>query len=157
MVQRPGHLFSKQEIFEAVWPDTAVTDHALTRVVAQLRRVLGDEAREARYIETVPTRGYRWVPAVQTTEPDKRAATVATHQTATPAHPTPTQTLAPIPTPTLTPVPAVASSVSRFVFRGLTLALLLLTALLALALWTARDRPAAASTSVARSAADIRW
>lgn len=61
MVQRPGHLFTKQEIFSALWPDTAVTDHALTRVVAQLRRVLGDEAREARYIETVPTRGYRWI------------------------------------------------------------------------------------------------
>ena len=61
LVQRPGHLFTKQEIFDSLWPDTAVTDHALTRVVAQLRRVLGDEAREARYIETVPTRGYRWV------------------------------------------------------------------------------------------------
>ena len=61
MVRRPGHLFTKQEIFEALWPDTAVTDHALTRVVAQLRRVLGDEAREARYLETVPTRGYRWI------------------------------------------------------------------------------------------------
>ena len=61
MVRRPGHLFSKQEIFEAVWPDVAVTDHALTRVVAQVRRVLGDEAREAKYLQTVPTRGYRWV------------------------------------------------------------------------------------------------
>ena len=64
-VTRPGHAFSKQEIFDAVWPQTAVTDHALTRVVAQLRRVLGDEARDARFIETVPTRGYRWIPAVQ--------------------------------------------------------------------------------------------
>jgi Tol biopolymer transport system component/DNA-binding winged helix-turn-helix (wHTH) protein len=61
MVQRPGHLFTKQELFDELWAGTAVTDHALTRVVAQLRRVLGDEAREARYIETVPTRGYRWV------------------------------------------------------------------------------------------------
>ncbi len=65
MVQRPGHLFSKQEIFDAVWPDTAVTDHALTRVIAQLRRALGDEAREATYIETVPTRGYRWIRPVE--------------------------------------------------------------------------------------------
>ena len=64
MVQRPGHLFTKQEIFAAVWPDAIVTDHALTRVVAQLRRALGDEAREARYIETVPTKGYRWVTPV---------------------------------------------------------------------------------------------
>jgi Tol biopolymer transport system component/DNA-binding winged helix-turn-helix (wHTH) protein len=64
MVGRPGHLFTKQEIFDALWPDTAVTDHALTRVVAQLRRVLGEEAREARYLETVPTRGYRWIKEV---------------------------------------------------------------------------------------------
>ena len=61
MVGRPGHVFTKQEIFESLWADTAVTDHALTRVVAQLRRVLGDEARQARYLETVPTRGYRWI------------------------------------------------------------------------------------------------
>jgi hypothetical protein len=46
-----------------VWPDTAVTDHALTRIIAQIRRALGDEAREARYLETVPTRGYRWNPS----------------------------------------------------------------------------------------------
>jgi Tol biopolymer transport system component/DNA-binding winged helix-turn-helix (wHTH) protein len=65
MVQRPGHLFSKQEIFDAVWPGTAVTDHALTRVVAQIRRALGDEAREARYLETVPTKGYRWICRVE--------------------------------------------------------------------------------------------
>lgn len=68
MVRRPGHLFSKQELFDTLWPNTAVTDHALTRIVAQLRRVLGDEAREARYIQTVPTRGYRWVRPVETVE-----------------------------------------------------------------------------------------
>jgi Tol biopolymer transport system component/DNA-binding winged helix-turn-helix (wHTH) protein len=65
LIARPGHVFSKQEIFEQLWPNTAVTDHALTRVIAQLRRVLGDEARDGRYIETVPTRGYRWLPKVE--------------------------------------------------------------------------------------------
>lgn len=60
-LSRPGQLLTKQEIFDTVWPGTAVTDHALTRVVAQLRKALGDEAREARYLETVPTRGYRWI------------------------------------------------------------------------------------------------
>ena len=44
---------------------TVVTDNALTRVVAQLRKALGDDARGAQFIETVPTRGYRWLP-----EPD---------------------------------------------------------------------------------------
>jgi Tol biopolymer transport system component/DNA-binding winged helix-turn-helix (wHTH) protein len=76
-VDRPGHLFSKQEIFEAVWPDTAVTDHALTRVIAQLRRGLGDEAREAKYIETVPTRGYRWIRPLEHVEIPAQAAPVA--------------------------------------------------------------------------------
>ncbi len=74
MVQRPGHLFTKQEIFEALWADTAVTDHALTRVVAQLRRVLGDDAGAARYLETVPTRGYRWIKEVETQEAERPKA-----------------------------------------------------------------------------------
>jgi Tol biopolymer transport system component/DNA-binding winged helix-turn-helix (wHTH) protein len=69
MVRRPNHLFTKQEIFSAVWPDTAVTDHALTRIIAQIRRALGDEAREARYLETVPTRGYRWIRPVEELAP----------------------------------------------------------------------------------------
>jgi len=68
MVQRPGHLFTKQEIFDLVWPGTAVTDHALTRIVAQIRRALGDEAREARFLQTVPTRGYRWIHPVETSD-----------------------------------------------------------------------------------------
>ena len=73
MVQRPGHLFTKQEIFDRVWPGTAVTDHALTRIVAQIRRALGDEAREGRYRETVPTRGYRWIHSVEATDPASAA------------------------------------------------------------------------------------
>lgn len=72
LAERPGHLFTKQEIFERLWPGTAVTDHALTRVVAQLRRVLGDEARDGRYIETVPTRGYRWLPRVEEVQESPR-------------------------------------------------------------------------------------
>ena len=64
IVERPHHLFTKQEIFDTVWRDTAVTDHALTRVVAQLRKALGDDPRAPICIETVPSRGYRWIAAV---------------------------------------------------------------------------------------------
>lgn len=74
LVSEPRHLFTKQEIFDKVWPGTAVTDHALTRVVAQLRRVLGDDPREPKYIETVPTRGYRWLCPVTLDEPVAIAA-----------------------------------------------------------------------------------
>ena len=56
-----GRLMSKAELQARVWPGTAVSEGTLTRLIAQLRRSLGDDAREARYIQTVPTRGYRFL------------------------------------------------------------------------------------------------
>lgn len=61
LASNPGRLVSKSEIQEAVWRETSVTENALTRLVAQIRKALGDDARDARYIETVPTRGYRFL------------------------------------------------------------------------------------------------
>ena len=61
----PGRLVTKQELLDTVWAGTAVSDNAITRVVAQLRRAIGDDARVARFLETVPTRGYRWIAPVQ--------------------------------------------------------------------------------------------
>ncbi len=66
LLSHPGQLVTKQQILDGVWQGTAVTDNAVTRVVAQLRKALGDDAREARFLETVPTRGYRWIAAVRT-------------------------------------------------------------------------------------------
>src|SRR5690606_36934053 len=65
LLSRPGELLTKQDLLDAIWPGVFVTDNAIARVVAQLRRALGDSARQARYIETVPTRGYRFVAPVQ--------------------------------------------------------------------------------------------
>ncbi len=65
LLHNPDRLVSKQELFDTVWERTAVTDNALTRVVAQLRRAIGDDARDARYIETVPTRGYRFIGRIE--------------------------------------------------------------------------------------------
>jgi Tol biopolymer transport system component/DNA-binding winged helix-turn-helix (wHTH) protein len=61
----PGRLVEKKELLEKVWPETVVTESAMTRVIADLRRALGDDAREARYIETVPTKGYRFIAEVK--------------------------------------------------------------------------------------------
>jgi Tol biopolymer transport system component/DNA-binding winged helix-turn-helix (wHTH) protein len=77
LLERPGQLVTKQEILDAVWPRTAVTDNALTRIVAHLRKALGDDAREARYIETVPTRGYRWRTPVERREPGPKTPSAA--------------------------------------------------------------------------------
>jgi adenylate cyclase len=57
LIQHRGRLVEKQELLDAVWKDTTVTENVMTRVVAQLREALGDPAAERRYIET------RWMSA----------------------------------------------------------------------------------------------
>jgi DNA-binding winged helix-turn-helix (wHTH) protein len=56
-----GRVVEKDEILERVWRDVGVSDNALTRVVTDLRHNLGDEAAEAHCIETVRSRGYRFL------------------------------------------------------------------------------------------------
>ena len=68
LVQHRGRLVEKAELQSAIWSETAVSESALTRAVAQLRKALDDDAREARYVETVPTRGYRFRPEVRVDE-----------------------------------------------------------------------------------------
>ena len=64
LIENRGRLVEKAELQAALWKDVAVTENTLTRLIAQLRKSLGDDAREGRVIETVPTRGYRFVAAV---------------------------------------------------------------------------------------------
>lgn len=59
-----GALASKQELIEAVWRCEHVSDHALTQVIAELRKAFGDSARSPAFIENIPRRGYRLVAAV---------------------------------------------------------------------------------------------
>jgi Tol biopolymer transport system component/DNA-binding winged helix-turn-helix (wHTH) protein len=64
-------LVTKDELLDAVWKDTFVTPNALTRAVAQVRKALGDDAHEARVIETVSKRGYRFIaPVIETPAPE---------------------------------------------------------------------------------------
>ncbi len=64
LIQNRSRVIGKEELLSHVWEDVAVSDNALTRVVAQLRKALGDDAKIARYIETVPTIGYRFIAEV---------------------------------------------------------------------------------------------
>ncbi|MGP8243318.1 MAG: winged helix-turn-helix domain-containing protein [Bryobacteraceae bacterium] len=69
LIENRDRVVSKDEIFQAVWPDVTVTDNALTRAVAQVRKALDDDPKEPRYIETVPTVGYRFLGAVTADAP----------------------------------------------------------------------------------------
>jgi Tol biopolymer transport system component len=65
LLRNPGRLVTKEEILSTVWTDAAVSDNSLTRSIATLRRLLGDDKREPRYIATVHTVGYRFLCDVQ--------------------------------------------------------------------------------------------
>jgi len=64
LLQNRGRLIEKDELLAAVWRDTFVTENALTREIGLLRKALGDSKTDAKYIETVPTRGYRFIAKV---------------------------------------------------------------------------------------------
>src|SRR6478609_11884956 len=68
LLRNPQKLIAKEELLNAVWGDAVVTDSSLTRTIAQLRRLLGDETRNPRYIETVATVGYRFLYKVEISE-----------------------------------------------------------------------------------------
>jgi TolB-like protein/DNA-binding winged helix-turn-helix (wHTH) protein len=64
LAQHPGEPLSKEKLLRSVWPDTFVSDDVLTRSIFELRRVFEDDARESRFIQTIPKRGYRLVAPV---------------------------------------------------------------------------------------------
>lgn len=68
LVRRPGEVLSREQIFEAVWPDVVVGEEALTRTISELRRHFGDDARSPRVIETIRKGGYRLVAPVSGSE-----------------------------------------------------------------------------------------
>ena len=68
LLRNPHKLVTKEELLDAVWSDVTVSENSVARAVAQLRRLLGDDLREPRYIATVPTAGYRFVCNVEVLE-----------------------------------------------------------------------------------------
>ena len=64
LVERPGRLVPKRELMEGLWPGTFVEEANLTYTVSILRRALGDQQGD-QFLQTVPTRGYRFVASGQ--------------------------------------------------------------------------------------------
>ncbi len=63
-----GLLTTKEALLDKVWDGAAVSESALTSVVKELRRALGDTARNSSFIESVYGRGYRFLPEVSLTD-----------------------------------------------------------------------------------------
>ena len=65
MVRDAGALVTKDRFLDEVWRGVPVTDEALTQCIKTLRRQLGDDASNPRFIETVPKHGYRFIAPVE--------------------------------------------------------------------------------------------
>jgi DNA-binding winged helix-turn-helix (wHTH) protein len=61
LIENRDRVVSKEELIEAVSQDTFVTDNALTRTIAQIRKALDDDPKQPRFIETAPKTGYRFI------------------------------------------------------------------------------------------------
>ena len=64
LARHPGQLVTKDALLDAVWGHRHINESALKNVVNQLRQALGDDARESRYVQTAPRRGYRFIAPV---------------------------------------------------------------------------------------------
>jgi eukaryotic-like serine/threonine-protein kinase len=73
LVERAGRLVEKRDLMAALWPDTVVEEANLAYTVSAVRKVLGDGQEGEQYIQTVPTRGYRFVAAVDARTRDQTA------------------------------------------------------------------------------------
>ena len=69
LVENAGQLVTKQELLDAVWPETTVEENNLNHNVSVLRKALGEKATSQQYIETVPRVGYRFAAPVEAALP----------------------------------------------------------------------------------------
>jgi DNA-binding winged helix-turn-helix (wHTH) protein/tetratricopeptide (TPR) repeat protein len=65
LVARVGEVVSKDELIDRVWESRIISEGTLTNTIAELRRALGDDARDPCFIETIPKRGYRLICPVE--------------------------------------------------------------------------------------------
>lgn len=70
LVENAGHLVHKDDLMKAVWPDAFVEEVNVPRSVHHLRKTLGQDNNGNRFIETVPTKGYRFTMPVIDGEAD---------------------------------------------------------------------------------------
>ncbi len=79
LCERPAQLVTIDELMEAEWEGTVVTPNAVSRIIAQLRKTLEDDAKDPVYIETVARTGYRMIATVrpETSAPARKRLTYA--------------------------------------------------------------------------------
>jgi TolB-like protein/DNA-binding winged helix-turn-helix (wHTH) protein/Flp pilus assembly protein TadD len=87
LLEKPGELVIREELRERLWPETIVDfDHGLNKAISKIREAIGDSVENPRFIETVASRGYRFLadvtvvqhgtPETSAEDPARRKASV---------------------------------------------------------------------------------
>jgi TolB-like protein/DNA-binding winged helix-turn-helix (wHTH) protein/Flp pilus assembly protein TadD len=74
LLEEAGNALGRDELLDRVWGHRHVTPGVLNRVIAQLRKALGDDAEHPRYIQTLHSLGYRFIAEVERIDPDAPVA-----------------------------------------------------------------------------------
>src|SRR5437870_13796469 len=75
LIERRHEAVHRRDIFDRVWSDVIVSESALGQAIRTIRRTLGDDSREPRFIRTVSRHGYQFVFPDVVEEDDQGAAT----------------------------------------------------------------------------------
>jgi pimeloyl-ACP methyl ester carboxylesterase len=78
LVRRAGNLVTRDELLDAVWPDSYVDDHTVSVHIREVRLALGDETKQPAYIETRYRRGWIFRAPVETTRATQSSESAAT-------------------------------------------------------------------------------
>ncbi|TMB49843.1 MAG: response regulator transcription factor [Chloroflexi bacterium] len=76
LMRRPGRVFSRDDLIDAIHghDDPGIIDRTIDVHMGRLRRKLGDDATDPRFIGTVRTIGYKFIPPVEKRDPSGTAA-----------------------------------------------------------------------------------
>ncbi len=97
LAEQRGDVVTREELLDAVWEDTIVTEHSLTNAISDLRKLFDDDPRQPRVIETIRGVGYRLIAPIHTAPPVAPPPApsgdgVPTFSVSMPATPAPTTT-----------------------------------------------------------------
>ncbi|HEX8736818.1 MAG TPA: winged helix-turn-helix domain-containing protein [Pyrinomonadaceae bacterium] len=127
LVENHGRLVEKDELMRTVWADSYVETGNLTFTINLVRKALGDEKQNPRFIETVPRRGYRFIAEV--TELAKKNGSPGDAP--------------PIDAQTVEKIPAASSGFKKILFPAA--ALLLIAGVILTGFWLIRSKNFAAA------------
>ncbi len=89
LLQNPGQLLTRDQIARELWPDGTFVDfeHGINSAINRIREVLGDQAANPRFIETLSRRGYRFLAPVERIAPNDSTPTKTSTQSESYAEP----------------------------------------------------------------------